>query len=49
VSPPQYRLRVGAWRVRVTVDREAKVLQVLHVLPRGKAYLLTDYVEQALD
>ena len=38
VSPPQYRLRVGAWRVRFTVDREAQVLQVLHVLPRGKAY-----------
>lgn len=38
VEPPQYRLRVGEWRVRFTVDREAEVLNVLHVLPRGKAY-----------
>lgn len=38
VNPPQYRLRVGDWRVRLTVDREAGSLYVLHVLPRGKAY-----------
>jgi len=38
VEPPQYRLRVGGWRVRFLVDREAEVLEVLHVLPRGKAY-----------
>jgi mRNA interferase RelE/StbE len=38
VSPPQNRLRVGPWRVRFTVDRQAGVLHVLHVLPRGKAY-----------
>lgn len=38
IEPPQYRLRVGEWRVRFTVDREAEVLNVLHVLPRGKAY-----------
>lgn len=37
-APPQYRLRVGDWRVRFTVDRPAKVFHVLHVLPRGKAY-----------
>jgi mRNA-degrading endonuclease RelE of RelBE toxin-antitoxin system len=38
VSPPQNRLRVGPWRVRLTVDQQALVLHVLHVLPRGKAY-----------
>jgi mRNA-degrading endonuclease RelE of RelBE toxin-antitoxin system len=38
VDPPEFRLRVGDWRVRFTVDREASVLHVLHVLPRGKAY-----------
>lgn len=38
IDPPQYRLRVGSWRVRFTVDREAAVLHVLHVLHRGKAY-----------
>ena len=38
ISPPQHRLRLGGWRVRFTVDHEAHVLEVLHVLPRGKAY-----------
>lgn len=38
VRPPQHRLRVGPWRVRLTVDQQAMVLHVLHVLPRGKAY-----------
>jgi mRNA-degrading endonuclease RelE of RelBE toxin-antitoxin system len=36
VSPPQWRLRVGEYRVRFLVDGDA--LEVLHVLPRGKAY-----------
>lgn len=38
VEPPQHRLRVGEWRVRFTVDRKARVLYVLSVQPRGRAY-----------
>lgn len=38
VAPPEYRLRVGDWRVRFARDDEQRVLQVLRVLPRGKAY-----------
>lgn len=38
VHPPEYRLRVGDWRVRFRVDREAATLRVLRVLPRDKAY-----------
>lgn len=38
VEPRQYRLRVGDWRVRFTVDRPAQVLYVLGVRPRGRAY-----------
>ncbi|WP_067936518.1 type II toxin-antitoxin system RelE family toxin [Alicyclobacillus kakegawensis] len=34
----QYRLRVGDWRVRFTVDTEVRILAVLRVLPRGEAY-----------
>jgi mRNA interferase RelE/StbE len=37
-NPPQYRLRVGEWRVRFTVDWEARVLYVLSIQPRGRAY-----------
>jgi mRNA-degrading endonuclease RelE of RelBE toxin-antitoxin system len=36
LSPPQWRLRVGEYRVRFLV--EGDTLEVLHVLPRGKAY-----------
>jgi mRNA-degrading endonuclease RelE of RelBE toxin-antitoxin system len=35
-SPPEYRLRVGAWRLRFHRSRDA--VSVLRVLPRGKAY-----------
>lgn len=38
LHPPEYRLRVGDWRVRFRIDREAGSLQVLRVLPRDKAY-----------
>jgi mRNA interferase RelE/StbE len=38
VEPPEYRLRVGDWRVRFNRDEERRVLNVLRVLPRGKAY-----------
>lgn len=33
----EWRLRVGDWRVRFTRD-DAQVVQVLRVLPRGRAY-----------
>jgi mRNA-degrading endonuclease RelE of RelBE toxin-antitoxin system len=36
VSPPQWRLRVGDYRVRFLVDGD--VLEVLRVLSRGRAY-----------
>ena len=36
VSPQQWRLRVGEYRVRFLLDGDA--LEVLHVLPRGRAY-----------
>jgi mRNA interferase RelE/StbE len=38
VNPPEYRLRVGDWRVRYGFDPAARVLTVLRVLPRGDAY-----------
>lgn len=38
VKPPEYRLRVGDWRVRFARDDEHPLLHVLRVLPRGKAY-----------
>lgn len=38
VNPPEYRLRVGDWRVRYGLDPAARVLTVLRVLPRGEAY-----------
>lgn len=36
LSPQQWRLRVGEHRVRFLLDGDA--LEVLHVLPRGRAY-----------
>lgn len=39
VEPPEYRLRVGAWRVRFElVDEPDPAVIVLHVLSRGEAY-----------
>lgn len=38
VEPPEWRLRVGAWRVRFRRDANEGVLYVLRVLPRDKAY-----------
>ncbi len=35
---PEWRLRVGDWRVRYIRDRSARVIYVTHVLPRGRAY-----------
>jgi mRNA interferase RelE/StbE len=34
----EWRLRVGDWRVRFDRDDEARVIVVLRVLPRGRAY-----------
>ncbi|MFN8525031.1 MAG: hypothetical protein U0821_18200 [Chloroflexota bacterium] len=31
-------MRVGDWRVRFSVDDAARVVYVLRVLPRGRAY-----------
>lgn len=38
VGKQEWRLRVGEWRVRFGLDREARVVVVLRVLPRGRAY-----------
>lgn len=37
-EPPEYRLRVGDWRVRFARDGEHHLIHVLRVMPRGKAY-----------
>ncbi|MYC28601.1 MAG: type II toxin-antitoxin system mRNA interferase toxin, RelE/StbE family [Chloroflexi bacterium] len=34
----EWRLRVGAWRVRVTFVDGGKTLLVLRILPRSEAY-----------
>ena len=33
-----YRLRVGDWRVIYEVDRKTKVMHVVVIAPRGRAY-----------
>lgn len=38
VDPPEWRLRVGSWRVRFRRDGKEGILHVLRVLPRDKAY-----------
>ncbi len=38
VRPPEWRLRVGDWRVRFAFDYATRTIQVLRVLPRGPAY-----------
>ncbi|MEW6263344.1 MAG: type II toxin-antitoxin system RelE/ParE family toxin [Thermodesulfobacteriota bacterium] len=35
---PGWRLRVGRWRVLMTIDKEAKVINVLAIGPRGDVY-----------
>lgn len=37
-DPPEYRLRVGDWRVRFLRDDAARTITMTHVLPRGRAY-----------
>lgn len=34
----QWRLRVGDWRIRFSFDDERRVIAILRVLPRGRAY-----------
>ncbi len=38
IRPPQWRLRVGDWRVRFRYHPDTRTLEVLRVLPRGEAY-----------
>jgi mRNA interferase RelE/StbE len=38
LSALEWRLRVGDWRVRFSFDDEQRVIIVLRVLPRGRAY-----------
>lgn len=37
-QPGDWRLRVGEWRVRFRLDRQARRIDVLAVLPRSSAY-----------
>jgi mRNA interferase RelE/StbE len=37
-EPPQWRLRVGDWRVRFRFDTTTSTMHVLRVQPRGRAY-----------
>ena len=38
VTPPEWRLRVGDWRVRFSYDFESQTIHVLRVLHRREAY-----------
>ena len=38
IEPPEWRLRVGEWRVRFRYDYQRRTIEVLRVLPRGRAY-----------
>ena len=38
ITRPQWRLRVGDWRVRFSRDPGSRTILVLRVLPRGRAY-----------
>jgi mRNA interferase RelE/StbE len=35
---PEYKLRVGEWRIIVELDHGARTVVVHQVLPRGRAY-----------
>jgi mRNA-degrading endonuclease RelE of RelBE toxin-antitoxin system len=37
-DPPQWRLRVGDWRVIFVYRHTDRVMAIVRVLPRGKAY-----------
>ena len=36
--PNGFRIRVGDWRVSYTLDRQADVIRVFEIAPRGGAY-----------
>jgi mRNA-degrading endonuclease RelE of RelBE toxin-antitoxin system len=36
--PNGFRIRIGDWRASYTVDRDAAVLDVFEITPRGGAY-----------
>ena len=36
--PNGFRIRVGGWRVSYTLDRQAGVMSVFEIAPRGGAY-----------
>lgn len=38
IDPPEWRLRVGDWRVRFRYDHPRRTIEVLQVPPRGRAY-----------
>ncbi len=38
LESPEWRLRIGDWRVRFTFDDDQRMIVVLRVLPRGRAY-----------
>ncbi len=38
VDPAEWRLRVGDWRVRFTIDGDQHQVVIKRVLPRGRAY-----------
>jgi mRNA-degrading endonuclease RelE of RelBE toxin-antitoxin system len=38
ITPPEYRLRVGKWRVRFRLDHGHGTMQILHVFLRDEAY-----------
>lgn len=38
VQPPQWRIRVGDWRVRFKKRDLEKVIEVLHIRKRDEAY-----------
>jgi mRNA-degrading endonuclease RelE of RelBE toxin-antitoxin system len=44
VTPAEYRLRVGDWRVRFSRDDEAQTITILRVLPRDKAYRVRETI-----
>jgi mRNA interferase RelE/StbE len=37
-TEPEWRLRIGDWRVRFVYDFANRVIRVERVLPRGRAY-----------
>jgi mRNA interferase RelE/StbE len=37
-EPPEWRLRVGEWRVRFTRDHAERAVVIQRVLPRDRAY-----------